>query len=86
MNLVNFMKFHTLSLFNTGQITLPKKWRDQFDTHQFLAQETADGLLIKPIFPVDEVVEYCNEEEEGIFFPKGIDPQVLIDKIADIDG
>lgn len=86
MNLTNFMTFHTLKLFNTGQVTLPKKWRSQFATEQFLAEETAEGLLIKPILREQEVVEYANEEEEGIFFPKGIDPRVLIQKIKEIDG
>ena len=46
---MNCMKSHTLKLFNSGQVTLPKKWRDQFDTDLFIAEETKEGLLIKPI-------------------------------------
>ena len=40
---------HTLKLFNTGQVTLPKKWRDKQNTKNFIAEETPEGLLIKPI-------------------------------------
>ncbi len=36
-------------MFNTGQITLPKKWRSQFNTKKFVAQETSKGLLIQPL-------------------------------------
>ncbi|MCQ4138778.1 hypothetical protein NOM92_02600 [Chryseobacterium sp. EO14] len=43
------MKSYTLKSFNSGQVTLPKKWRDQFDTDLFIADETKEGLLIKPI-------------------------------------
>jgi len=45
----NYMKSYTLKSFNSGQVTLPKKWRDQFDTDLFIAEETKEGLLIKPI-------------------------------------
>ena len=43
------MQSYTLKSFNSGQVTLPKKWRDQFDTSLFIAEETKEGLLIKPI-------------------------------------
>lgn len=43
------MKTHNLKLFNTGQVTLPKSRRQQFDTNLFLAEETEQGLIIKPI-------------------------------------
>lgn len=85
MNLTNFMKLHTLKMFNTGQITLPKSWREKFGTNLFVAKESEEGLLIKPLQP-NEAIEYENEKEFGLFFPKGIDPQVLMDKIKEIDG
>lgn len=63
---------YTLSMFNTGQITLPKKWRTKFKTDKFVAQETSGGLLIKPLdiedVPEglrDENVEYI-EDEKGM--------------------
>jgi len=31
---------YTLKSFNSGQITLPKKWRDKFATKNFVAVET----------------------------------------------
>lgn len=40
---------YPLKMFNSGQITLPKKWREKYDTHSFIAEETREGLLIKPI-------------------------------------
>jgi len=33
---------YTLKSFNTGQITLPKKWRNKFDTKNFIATETEE--------------------------------------------
>jgi hypothetical protein len=47
MNLTNLIKLsnnmnYTLNLFNTGQITLPKKWREQFETKKFIAKETPE--------------------------------------------
>ena len=54
---------HTLKLFNTGQITLPKKWRDQYDTKNFTAEETKEGLLIRPIArDFSDTVYYENNE------------------------
>jgi len=37
-----------LKEFGRGQITLPKKWRDRFDTKVYIAKETSQGLLIIP--------------------------------------
>lgn len=86
MIFTNFMQNYTLTMFNTGQITLPKQWRTRFDTRHFTAEETEKGLLIKPILNADDPIFYENEESFGLIFPKGIDPQALIDKIKEIDG
>jgi len=40
-NIVNTM-IYTLTSFNTGQITLPKKRRDKFQTKNFIAEETSE--------------------------------------------
>ena len=32
-----------------GQITIPKKWRDKFNTNQFIISEKGDKLEIKPL-------------------------------------
>lgn len=49
---------------------MPKKWRDQFQTKNFLAVETKEGLLIKPI---TEIEYYEDEGGFGLRFPKGIE-------------
>lgn len=61
----------TVTLRPNGSVTLPKEWRSQFQTKHFLAEETAEGLLIKPILKV----EY-RENKDGSFeldFPYGMD-------------
>lgn len=37
-----------LKEFGRGQVTLPKKWRERFDTKVYIAKETSQGLLIIP--------------------------------------
>lgn len=76
---------YLLSMFNTGQITLPKKWREKFKTKKFIAEEVAEGLLIKPVIS-DEVVYYENDKGYGIYCEQGMDPQKIIDAINRIDG
>ena len=44
-----------------GQITIPKKWRDKFNTNQFVLTEKGDKLEIKPL------VISKNEEEFTVF-------------------
>lgn len=83
------MSIYPLKLFNTGQVTLPKEWRDRFDTKNFLAEDTDEGLLIKPLKSMGKgkkAIYYETDKEFGLHFPNGIDPQVLIDKIDEIHG
>lgn len=40
---------YALKEFNTGQVTLPKAWREKYKTKHYLAFETKEWLLIKPI-------------------------------------
>jgi AbrB family looped-hinge helix DNA binding protein len=37
-----------------GQITIPAKWRKQFDTNQFVATMKEDSLEIKPLIIKEE--------------------------------
>ncbi|MFA4891521.1 MAG: AbrB/MazE/SpoVT family DNA-binding domain-containing protein [Candidatus Gracilibacteria bacterium] len=61
----------TLKIFGTGQVTLPKAWREKFKTDHFVAQETSEGLLIKPL--VEDGFFYELEDGEfGISFPLGM--------------
>ncbi|MDD3303236.1 MAG: AbrB/MazE/SpoVT family DNA-binding domain-containing protein [Candidatus Gracilibacteria bacterium] len=76
---------HTLKLFNTGQVTLPKSWRNKYNTKVFLAEETDKGLLIKPIIK-DDVVYYENKEGFGIYSDNGIDPESIISKIKQLQN
>ncbi len=36
-------------MFNTGQVTLPKKWRQQFNTNKFIARPKGSQLVLEPI-------------------------------------
>lgn len=40
---------YTLNMFNSGQVTLPKKWREQFATDKFIARAEGNRLVIEPI-------------------------------------
>lgn len=60
----------TLSVQKTGMITLPKKWRDENPAMQVMAEETPEGLLIRPI----SEIEYYEESNGsfGLRFPMGM--------------
>lgn len=74
----------TLKLFGTGQITIPKIWRDKYKTDSYIAQETPHGLLIKPL--VDELFYEDGEDYFGINFPLGIDAKELASKLKQANG
>jgi len=76
---------HTLKLFNTWQVTLPKSWRTKYDTKVFIAEETSNWLLIKPIIK-DNVVYYENNEWFGIYSESGINPVDIISKIKKLQN
>ena len=63
---------YTLSMFNTGQVTLPKKWREKHKTKKFVAEEIGDSLLIKPIRK-DKVIYYEDKNRFGIYCESGLD-------------
>ena len=78
---------HTLTMFNTGQITLPKSWRERFNTKHYIAEETEEGLLIKPINTAkNETVYYENEKEFGIYCEKGLPVDQILKAIKEIHG
>lgn len=76
---------YTLKLFNTGQITLPKAWREKFNTKHFMAKETKEGLLIEPL-EKKEIVYYKNKGEVGIYCEKGLPVDDIIRKIDELHG
>ena len=72
-----------LMLWGQGAVTLPKQWRDQFPTKHFLAVQTPDGLLIKPIVEM----EYYEKSptDFGVRFPMGIDAGDLHERVKAIN-
>ena len=65
------MVLATLNVQKTGMITLPKKWRDRHPALRMIAEETPEGLLIRPV----SEIEYYEEENGsfGLRFPLGMD-------------
>lgn len=67
----------TGNLWSNGVITLPKKWRDRWETKLFLMEENNMGhLVIKPIL-TDDIVYYEDKEGFGLHFPRGIPAETL---------
>ena len=81
-NITNSM-IYTLKSFNTGQITLPKARRSKFATQNFIAEETKDGLLIKPITE-NTTVYYEDKQGFGIYAESGLDTDIIIASIKKI--
>jgi bifunctional DNA-binding transcriptional regulator/antitoxin component of YhaV-PrlF toxin-antitoxin module len=74
----------TLKIFGTGQITIPKVWREKYKTDRYIAQETPQGLLLKPL--VEEFFYEDGEDYFGINFPLGIDAKELAVKLTKTNG
>ena len=77
---------YTLKSFNTGQITLPKKWREQFETQHFIATETENGLLIQPLASQTSPIYYENKEGFWIYSASGISPEDIINQIKELQN
>lgn len=75
------MTYTPLRMWGQGAVTLPKKWRDQFNTKNFMAVETKKGLLIQPVKEAE--VEYYEDGPHrfGLHFPNGIDAKELYDRM-----
>lgn len=76
--------FFPLKLFGTGQITLPKSWRDKQATKNFIATETPQGLLIKPLTEV-QYYQY-DDSHFGLHFPLGISADQLAEELTKANG
>lgn len=61
----------TAKIFGTGQITLPKAWRDKVKANIFIVEEVSQGLLIKPLVP--SLYYETDSQNFGINFPTGIE-------------
>ena len=71
-----------LKEFGRGQVTLPKKWRERFNTKVYVAKETSQGLLIVPFADESIKVDEKRLKEEvsikgssGFFKKKSIRPE-----------
>ena len=73
-----------------GQLTLPKAWRSQFATSQFVVQPRQDSLVIKPLLLADlddtvqpeRVIFNAKRDNSG----KGIPARTLLKILREIDG
>ena len=74
----------TLKTFGTGQVTLPKAWRDKFKTDHFIAQDTPQGLLIKPL--VDAFYYEDGDDYFGLSFPLGMNAKELARNLEKANG
>lgn len=67
----------TLTLWENGAVTLPKEWRERYDTKHFIAREDARGYLV--IMPIVDVEYYEHPDGTcGLRFPTGIEAGELI--------
>lgn len=78
---------YILSMFNTGQVTLPKKWRSQFNTTKFVATEKDGTLILEPLKKIypgleDENVEVY-DDGNGVRFKNGVKASVLLEHMRD---
>lgn len=68
-------------MFNTGQVTLPKKWRERYKTNKFMARSEGNTLVIEPILPLPESLKDENieiyDEGHGIRFQKGLGSEAI---------
>lgn len=72
-----------LSATSRGQITLPKSWRDQFDTRYFQIEVNGDQIVLTPIIEkknaFEESLENAWQEYEE---EKVISQEAMIKKYA----
>ena len=52
-------------MFGTGQITIPKEWREKFKTDNFFAILRKNSIVIKPVPEIPEMTEEEQEAEEN---------------------
>jgi bifunctional DNA-binding transcriptional regulator/antitoxin component of YhaV-PrlF toxin-antitoxin module len=56
-----------LKVFGTGQVTLPKRLRDKYKALYYIAEETENGIFLRPL---TKAIYYEKSSEEfGIKFP-----------------
>ena len=76
-------------MFNTGQVTLPKARRKQFDTKQFHAEEVDWSLVITPIITKEDKTVFYESKDWNfwIYNDEGIDTDSFLEKLRNLqDG
>jgi len=58
-----FMTFKISKTTSKGQITLPSKWRKQFNTNNFILQMDSKQITIKPLLITEEEVIFDAETD-----------------------
>ena len=74
----------TAKIFGSGQITLPKQWRNKMKTTNVIIEEVPQGLLIKPLLP--SLYYEIDENNFGLNFPTGIEAGELATKLKQANG
>ena len=75
-----------------GQVTIPVTIRKKYQINQdtpLKIKDNGDGIItirVMSIVDHDQIKYYENDEETGLNFKKGVDPQLLMDAIKKIDG
>lgn len=83
---------HTALPSTKGQITIPADIRKKYHIDQntpLLITDKGHGTITMRVMQLvshDQINYYENDNEFGLRFKKGIDPQHLIDAIKEIDG
>ncbi|MFH1375933.1 MAG: hypothetical protein ABIH35_04670 [Patescibacteria group bacterium] len=75
------MKTTIIKQFGSGQITIPKKWRDESKASAYRASKNGTKIILSPIKENDDEVEFYEDKNGfGLIFKKGISPEVLLKK------
>ncbi len=56
-----------LKVFGTGQVTLPKKLRDKYKAQYYIAEETENGIFLRPL--IKSMYFENSDVDFGIKFP-----------------
>lgn len=71
-------------IFGTGQVTLPKKWREKVKTKNVIIEELPEGLLIRPL--VSSFFYEVDDENFGINFPLGVKADIALKNLKKANG
>ncbi len=59
------MSTAVLKVFGTGQITIPKKWREKRKSNIFLAKEEGNKIILEPVEETEEKIFDANDFNDG---------------------